>query len=290
MDWSKAKNILIIAFIVTNILLVFHLGRDVYFGGDIQIISDKYIQAVENHLNENGIKVKGELPKEILSMPVLMVKYKSVEPELIAKQLLGDSYKRTAEGVYEAKDKILIVQGNKKITFKNFTSEAADYVLDEAEAEKIASAFLKEHGLYDHNLVMEQVYYGVVREFDDAPLYKLVYHQTYNGKFLGESYVNVYVNYRGVVGMESLLLETESNLESKKKIIPATEAVLRKMNDIIKDNQGEILITNIEVGYYFNPAEIQDTDWEDIESGTAFPSWRIVLQNGKTYYVEALDN
>lgn len=290
MDWSKAKNILIVAFIVTNILLVFYLSRDLYFGGDMQIISDKYIQDVENHLNENGIKIKGELPKEILSMPILMVRYQHSQPELIAKQLLGENFEKTAEGVYQSEDKIVAIQANKKVIYKNFKMSTIDYGIDEKEAERVATEFLKEHGLYDNNLVMEQVYYGVVREFDEVPLYKLVYHQTYKNRFLGESYVNVYVNYRGVVGMEALLLKTEKTLESKKKIIPATEAVLRKMNDIIQDNHGEILITNIEVGYYFNPRDLEDTDWVNIESGTAFPSWRIILQNGKTYYVEALKN
>ena len=290
MDWSKAKNILIIAFIVTNILLVFHLSKDVYFGGDIQIISDKYIQDVENHLADNGIKVKGQIPKEILSMPVLMVKYQYLDPEVVAKQFLGDNYKRIRAGVYQSNEKSVSILGNKKLAFKNSSKTTTNYGIDEKEAEELATQFLKDHGLYSNQLIMEQVYYGIVKEYDDIPLYKLVYHQSFKNRFLGESYVNVYVNYRGVVGLEALLLKTEKTQQSKKKIIPATEAVLRKMGDIIKDNHGEILITKIEVGYYFNPEEIQLTDWERIESGTAFPSWRIILQNGKTYYVEALKN
>ena len=290
MDWSKAKNILIIAFIVTNMLLVLHLGKDIYYGRDIQIISDKYIQDVENHLAENGIRVKGNIPKEILSLPVLMVKYQYFEPDEVAEQLLGEGYKKLKDGQYKLKDKTLSVFGDKKLVYKDASSSTANYGLDEEEAEELATEFLKGKGLYSNYLIMEQVYYGVVREFDDVPLYKLVYHQTYKNRFLGESFINVYVNYRGVVGMEALLLKTEKTQQLKKKVIPATEALLMKMNDIINDNHGDILITNIEIGYYFNPEEIQVADWENIESGSAFPSWRIILQNGKTYYVEAIKN
>ncbi len=290
MDWSKAKNILIIAFIVTNLLLVFYLGKDMYSGSDLQIISDKYLQDVKDHLEENNIRIKGSIPKEILSMPLLMVKYRHIDPEAAAKQFLGENYTRVREGRYTAEDKSLMVLGNKKLVYKNNTSEIIDYGIDEDEAEVLATQFLKEQNLYSSQLVMEQVYYGVVKEFDEVPLYKLVYHQTYKNRFLGESYINVYVNYRGVVGMEALLLTTEKTQQAKSKIITASDALLRKMSDIINDNQGEILITKIEVGYYFNPEEIQLADWENIASGTAFPSWRIILQNGKTYYVEALDN
>jgi len=290
MDWSKAKNILIIAFIVTNMLLVLHLGKDIYVGRDIQIISDKYIQDVENHLAENGIKVKGNIPREILSLPVLMVKYQYFQPEEAAEGLLGEGYRLLKKGHYQLGNKSLSVLGDKKLIYKDTSNIAVNYGLDEKEAEELATEFLRNKGLYNNNLKMEQVYYGVVREFDEVPLYKLVYHQTYKNRFLGESFVNVYVNYRGIVGMEALLLNTEKTQQLKKKVIPATEALLMKMNDIINDNHGEILITNIEIGYYFNPEEIQEADWETIESGTAFPSWRIILQNGKTYYVEAIKN
>ncbi len=290
MDWSKAKNILIVAFIVTNLLLVFYLGKDMYSDGDLQIISDEYLQNVEKHLEENGIRIKGNIPREILSMPVLMVKYKYFDPEAAAEQLLGEGYRRVGEGRYQAQDKSLTVLGNKKLVYRNKSEEVVDYGIDEDDAAVLATQFLKEQDLYSSQLVMEQVYYGVVKEFDEVPLYKLVYHQTYKNRFLGESYINVYVNYRGIVGMEALLLTTDKTQQGKSKIISASDAILRTMSDIINDNQGEILITNIEVGYYFNPEEIQLADWENIESGTAFPSWRIILQNGKTYYVEALDN
>ncbi|AKL97332.1 hypothetical protein CACET_c39040 [Clostridium aceticum] len=290
MDWSRAKNALIVAFILTNIFLIYHIQKDMFNKGDLQIISDTYIKNAENYLTDNGLQLDIEIPREVISLPVLMVKYKVFEPYELARNFLGENFELLEGNIYKAANKKLEIISNKKFVYKNVTEDKKNYPLDEEAAIDISNNFLYQHNFLQEDLVLRQIYFGLIEEFGEIPLYKLVYHQTYNGRFLGESYVHVYVSHTEVVGMEAMLLEQENIYGQKKRVIPATEALLRKMNEILLDNKEDkgIAVKEMEIGYYFNPADFNFTTWDTIISGTAFPSWKIVLNNGKIYYVDAL--
>ncbi|SNS53270.1 Two-component signal transduction system YycFG, regulatory protein YycI [Anaerovirgula multivorans] len=294
MDWSKAKNVLIVAFIITNIFLVYNIQKDAFNRGDLQLINDARIKNVENYLEDSGLQLDIDIPREIVSLPRLMVKYKVFEPKELAEEFLGEDYETLENNVFTSEAKMVQSISNKKFVYKNLMNEAGCYPLDEEGAIEISNQFLKKHRLMQADLELQQIYFGVIEDFGDIPLYKLVYNQTYKNKFLAESYVHVYVRHKEIVGIEAMLLEFERTYGDKKKVIPATEALLRKMNDIIKDNQEykDIIITNMEIGHYFNPTDsnLNFTTWDTVESGTTSPSWKIVLSNGKTYYVEAEKN
>ncbi len=290
MDWSKAKNILIVAFIITNIFLIYHIGKDIFYSNDLRLISDEYINDVENHLAEYGITIKEEIPKEIFSMPVLVVRYENFDHEATAEQFLGKGYQTVEENIYQNDEAQLTIESNKRLKYSQLKKEVVDYRIDDEKAIEISNSFLEEHNLLRDDIILKQVYLGTEKAYGDTPLYKLVYNQTYKGKFLGESYIYVYVNYKGVVGMEAMLLKPDKTQDQKEIIISAAEALLKKMNDIVKDHRRDVVITDIEIGYYFNPYNVQLATWQQIESATAFPAWKITLENGKSYYVEALKN
>lgn len=290
MDWSKAKNILIVAFIITNIFLIYHIGKDIFYSNDLRLISDEYINDVENHLAEYGITIREEIPKEIFSMPVLVVRYENFDHEATAEQFLGKGYRTVEENIYQNDEAQLTIESNKRLKYSQLKKEVVDYRIDDEKAIEISNSFLEEHNLLRDDIILKQVYLGTEKTYGDTPLYKLVYNQTYKGKFLGESYIYVYVNYKGVVGMEAMLLKPDKTQDQKEIIISAAEALLKKMNDIVKDHKRDVVITDIQIGYYFNPYNVQLATWQQIESATAFPAWKITLENGKSYYVEALKN
>lgn len=290
MDWAKAKNILIVAFIITNLFLLFNISKDLFIKEDLQLINDHYIENVEVLLNDNGIQLKTEIPREIISLPLLDFKYENLHNNEIIRSFLGTSYE-VNNNIYTANEKQLSFESNKRLKFKKLSNEVVTYAINEKEAITLSEEFLKSKGLLKDDLSLTQVYFGTINDYDTAPLYKLVYNQTYRNRFLGESYAHVYVNHRGVIGLEAMLLKHEKTQTHRKKTIPASEALLKKMNDIVNDNENqEIVITSIEMGYYLNPYDIQLSDWKDIESGTAVPTWKITLENGKIYYAEALKN
>jgi len=293
MDWSKAKNVLIVAFIITNMMLVYVIQKDLFNNGELQLINDDYINNVVAYLADNGLEINIDIPKEIVSLPVLMVRYKAFDLEEMAKVFLGENYQIVNEDTYISADKKIEKITSKKFIYtKDPSSENGGYPLDEKEAIKIGREFLQEYNFMQDDLELQQIYFGVVDRFGSMPVYKLVYNQIYKNRFLAESYIHVYVQHQEVIGLEAMLLEYEKTQGEKKKTIPATEALLRKMNDILVDNKeyDKIRISDMELGYYFNTRDVNLTTWDTIASGTAFPSWKIVLDNGKTYYVEAFRN
>lgn len=299
MDWSKAKNVLIIAFIVTNVFLIYHIQSRLFRQEEIQLINDNHLSYVEQHLNDYGISLDTHIPKEIISLPILVVKYKTFDPDTIAEMFLGEGYRKETEfmghkglkkEIFKKQDKELIIEGNKKLRYKNMSNEKKSYILNEKAVVKMSNDFLKEHKLMKEDIELDQIYYGIQESFDDEPVYKIVYNQTYKNKFLGESYIHVYINHKGVVAVEAMLLEYEKTQQQRKKIIPATDALMMVMNTMIQENDEPISVKEIEVGYYFSPTYYIESDWKDIDSGTAFPSWKITIQNGKTYFIEAYKN
>jgi len=299
MDWSKAKNVLIIAFIATNIFLTYNIQDRLFGQQEIQLINDEYVSNVEQHLNDNGITLDTHISRDVISLPVLVVRYKTFESNAIAEVFLGKNYdekvatledKILKREVFKGPDKELVIEGGKKLKYKNMSIEKNNYSLNENTIKKISNDFLIQHNLMKSGIELDQIYYGTEYDFDDEFVYKLVYNQTYQNKFLGDSYIHVYVNHRGVVGMEAMLLEYEKTQEQKKQIIPAPEALMRAMNVILQENKEPIAIKDIEIGYYFGPTYYMESHWKEIESGTAFPSWKITIQNGKNYFIEAYKN
>lgn len=292
MDWSKAKNVLIVAFIITNILLAYVIQKDLPIKDNFQINNDKYMENVENYLLDRGIEVDLDIPNKNMTLPILMVRYKTFDMEEVAQTFLGKNYNIIDKDIYKSGNKKLERVSNKKFIYTDSSRVQGNYPLDEDKVVEISKKFLKDHKLLAEDLELQQIYLGPMKEYGVQALYKLVYNQVYKGQFLAESYINVYIKHKQVVGLEVMLLEYEKTQGEKKKIIPATEALLRKMNDILTDNveEDKIVISDIELGYYFNTSGINLTNWDTIASGTAFPSWKIVLANGRTYYVEALKN
>lgn len=276
------------AFIVTNIFLIYHITRDLFYGDELQLISDEYIAYVENFLEEDGITLDGKIPREIYTLPALMVKYENYDHVETAKLFLGENYETISDNIYHKDQEQLEIVSNKRIKYTNLTKEVVDYRIDDERAIELSADFLKKRNLLRSDIVLKQVYLGTEKAYGEAPVYKLVYHQTYKGKFLGESYIYVYVNHKGVIGLEAMLLKENKTQSPKKRTIPATEALLRKKGDIVKDNKGDVIITDMEIGYYFNPYDSKYASWQLTESGTAIPTWKITLHNGKIYYVDAL--
>lgn len=296
MDWSKAKNVLIVAFIVTNIFLIYNIKIETFKGNEVKPVNDEYLLNVEEYLNRNDIYLNTDIPEEIISLPVLLVKYKNFDSNKIAGRFLGKGYDKTTDltgrenlkrEIFKKDNKEVIIEGNKRLIYKNIDGSQGNHSLNEKTVTKISNDFLKQYKLMKEGIVLDQIYYGIEEEVHSQPIYKLIYNQTYKNKFLGESYIHVYVNNKGVVAAEAMLLEYEKTQYQQKKIIPAAEALMRAMNTMLKENETPIYIKEIEAGYYFSPTNYIKSDWKDIDAGTAFPSWKITIQNGKAYYIEA---
>ena len=83
-DWSKAKTILVIAFIITNLLLIYVLvGENHIYEPTLK---DEFIDEVIALLAE-GHKARTDIPKEIPRLNSMIVEYERVNIEIIKSKL-----------------------------------------------------------------------------------------------------------------------------------------------------------------------------------------------------------
>lgn len=268
MDWSKAKNILIVAFIITNIFLIYNIEKDLFNDDSIALLKEKNIEDVVEILKEKNIRVEAEVPRKILQMPVLNVEYETYDNEQIKDMLLEDGQFSTEN------PKILTYQNhNNKVTLPNIDTKKAM-----GEGEK----FIREHGFMGTDVIYSGTKY-------DEGKYEVLFKQRYKGEFLEFSYMKCWVTPYGVEKFERMWLKPMDFGDNKKEIIPSTKALLKFMKDM-DESLEEIVIKDISLGYWFDPSQISLTNWENIKSGTAFPAWRITLADGEARFIVAYEN
>ena len=73
LNWSKAKSILIIAFILTNVFLAANLLSEE--NKELSTVKDSFVEDVLEILGRKNISVDAEIPDELPSLNMLNVKY-----------------------------------------------------------------------------------------------------------------------------------------------------------------------------------------------------------------------
>lgn len=291
MDWTKAKTILIVAFIGTNLFLAAVLLRDTARQAPL-FVDEIFIQQTLDFLEEKGLVLEVELPSSIPSLPTLTVQYQFFPHETTAYRFLGSGWQQLEENTYRNQGRQLTIINNKKVILHLLEPENPLPNMRENTITDASQAFLQSLGLYPEGLRLAQIYVGMVPEYHQEPLHKLVYEQTYLGRFVGESYVHVYLNQQGIVAVEALLLQVVSEgnqIAPPRAMISAAEALLRKLDDILLDQRHQlpVRVSRMEAGNYFPLTSDSLATWETVAAGTAVPAWKIVLRSGDTFYQEA---
>jgi len=142
MDWTKAKSILIVALVVTNLVLI-----ATYFFQDSRFEEDeKELQKVTiKLLEEKGIFVETDIPAGRHRMPKLTVQYDKMDVNIIEEQLANQKTMSETELTDEVLismtkefieacalmtenvtfDKITRTGGEIRVTYKNYINEIA---------------------------------------------------------------------------------------------------------------------------------------------------------------------
>ncbi|NLO25249.1 MAG: hypothetical protein GX114_03775 [Clostridiales bacterium] len=277
MDWGRAKTILIVAFIITNIFLAYNVWEAKYYGHRSERISDGGIGEVVEILAQRGIHVNVPVPKDIYTNEILTVKYTEIDASQLIKTVYtgrnvhpiiqGDSVRYSEGGI------VLEVKNNREVFYNNLSLRHRPRgTLTEEEAVSIAEEFLKDHGLYKSTMTID----SVVPEGDG---YLLTFLQKYKDKLLEVSVVEMEITSCGVHSMHMLWLDPVRVEKSRKRISHAVDALIKVagQKEILK--RIPVGIDSIRLVHYF--------DWETAREGEAFPAWRICV-DGEAYYVNAL--
>ncbi|RKD32101.1 two-component system regulatory protein YycI [Thermohalobacter berrensis] len=283
MDWSKAKTVLIIAFIVTNLLLAYvvfiHKGEDTSY----LTVQEGFIEDVKKLLAKKDIQVDCEIPKDISTMSKISIEYEVYEPEKIAKRFLGN-YKKIEKDkdiYYQNEKETLRVVSNKKIVYENKSNNLSFYKLNKELTQSIVKDFLKNKGFNTDDFKLSNY-----KEKNGK--YILEYTKVYKGILVEKSYMTFQIDKTGIKKFERFWINVTGenkenlNLETRPIIEPAPEVLLRLLSQ--KDLYGKT-ITDIRLCYYF-PEKHSIGDWKSTVKGQTVPAWRIKFKDGTVVFLE----
>ncbi|MCL1808336.1 MAG: hypothetical protein FWG42_01045 [Clostridiales bacterium] len=256
MNWSRAKTILIIALLVTDVFLILTYGN---FGlakpGEF-----KDYKALAEFLSQKGIYVDaGLIPRQSKDMPVLDVQHEEVDP-MAVEGLLFFSQRLWATG-----------------------SDS------EGEYRRIAELFIKE--LLDEDPAIRDIKKNAVFESleRDGDCVRVIYKNAVNGTTIDKSHVTFVFKDKEMSGVDCQWLSAVNFHSKKQKTISAAQALMAFMTQALEGElgavDGGIQVSSIEMVYWLDESSIDVGT--AVLADTAFPAWKIVYDGNEAAYIDA---
>ncbi len=260
MDWSKAKTILIVALLVTNIFLVATYGT-MGVKDDPEAFDQ---EALITLLEHRGVYLETKIPKHSKAMDVVAVELvRSVDEEV--KALLASE---GASDIFHIKDKF---PRDGKPEWLNIDNA------DVANAYVAASVdFISALGFMNESVKFERIF------ITDDDFVQVEFENIYDGINLEESTLICKFRQGGLVDMEALWLKPINSNKRKVSVMDPAIALLALVSE--KEPEEKWIVTTIELTYWLNTEE---SNLEDTVTDTAFPAWCITYNEGEKMYFTA---
>lgn len=254
MDWTKAKSLLIVALLLTNIMLI-----SVYFlqynRNDIR--EDNVTKNTVSLLKSKEIYVETEIPDQKKRMPVLSVERSESDQEL-PQELM---YKQ--EGMSRE------------------NREMQDYI-------KYVENFLKSCALYDDYTKL------IGTETGEQGEVVLTFGTVFEGFSVEKSWMTCTVSDGRVTDVQWKWYQPIKFGETKKEIMTATNALIKFMSQIEEgakeegdDGHEPIVIGKIELIYWLD--EYNLGEGISLSGDTAFPAWKVTYNEDQVSYIAAYE-
>lgn len=278
MNLSRAKTILIYAFLGLNLFLCFYLFGDLLKKPLQMRISRKQWSQIEQQLEENGYLVAAKVDRAARKSAFL-----TVSPTDMLEESIKENFKMTAEvpaGAGEAlyycgeRGRLKVLpEGSLELEFtpgKKLSPETD-------AADELNTASLVESYLMSNQLAPEGIRYDYTTSSGNKTF--LHYRQTAQGVFLFGGYLIAVMENNTLIALESYLLEPESaNQDGEMEIIPAARALLR-LAEILGPSTSPRRIIRVDPGFYSRSYDAEK--WE------VPPVWRFMFDNGETLFINA---
>ena len=260
MNWYRAKTVLIILFILTNIFLFYNI---VFSGKNNFYISDDIIKYTVSVLENNGITINSEIiPRKKFSAHQFEADNIIESYDEFAKNVLGEDCVKISDILYESAAGTVEYNGDKftiTANSENITENFAD--------EKDAVSFLKNFGIHISDF-----------EYNQGTFEKKV-----DNLCVFNSELSVIQSENGTVISGVWFEKNSKSISSSNEMKPITSVLI----DFISDEnrpQGNIEITGLEWGYM-----VYDTE-NYHKSIVPVPVWKITLADGSYVYMDARAN
>ncbi|MGE5589302.1 MAG: two-component system regulatory protein YycI [Bacillota bacterium] len=287
MNWPKAKALLIAAFALIDIFLVYQMwarAQDRYAGQYLTTSGYQTREALEQLARAN-VSVTAEIPRKAEPMEWLVVGRPNLDKERLEARFFPDGtptvrrvqVERGTRTYYLGLRSELSVLEDGSLEFRIYgvSPAAGPAAVDEARARELALSFLKTYGGLPTDAVPDPVVYNA-----DEGLYRVSYHQVYQGRAHYGAHLTVLVTGDGrPLGIHETWPQPLGMEGSKRVLLPSTDALLRLAGSLPARQSQHVRVVEITLGYY---SRSYDSDrWSEP------PVWRIRLEDGTVYHVNA---
>ncbi|MBT9154426.1 MAG: hypothetical protein DDT39_01100 [Firmicutes bacterium] len=281
MDWSRAKTILIIAFLVLNVVLAVQLYLLPMFDLSGRPVSPEVIKQL---LEGKGVQLAVTLPRRGPTAPFALLStpaYSDREITTIARDLLGGNAARIAPGGSLGAEaavsyrgdggQLVVVTARGLVSYENQKAAGGVSTFSAEEAARKAAVFVHER-IGETGFVFEGV----------TPLesggFRVDYLQRFRGSYVFPGYITLVVKSEGVVAMWMHRLRVSFEVGTARRILSAHEAVLSLVNH--RQNAGEtgdLAVQKMDFGFHSPIYDTVDPTWRGV------PVWRIRTSRGEFF-------
>ncbi len=278
MDWQRAKKIMLLILLITNLIL-FALILYRYENYKDKTSSGEFINKVSELLKTKDISLETKIPKYKLNMKSLNVEFETYDLDKMNSLFFNDlgivSTTTRGNGRIDFKDSSFILINSRRILYER--QKGQGYTIENLEdAVKASKDFLVKHGLSNTDMIITKM------EKEEGQ-FIVEYRKLYDNKLLETSYTNFQMDKNGVKKLDRLWLNVIDESGRKIYMESASKALLSILEKDISDKK----ITKIEACYYFDPEEQgYIDDITKVLQGRAIPSWRIEFDDGEDLIVE----
>ncbi|MBK5251388.1 MAG: two-component system regulatory protein YycI [Peptostreptococcaceae bacterium] len=279
MDWTKAKTILIIAFIITNAFLFYNLEKDGPSSDNLSGLAAERIEEVEEILDKRGISLPLGIPREMPEVASLEVAYFQIDKYAEAEAFLVNGFNPGDDSFSKGPEALRVLEGKMLVYENTEVFQGDEPSIDDAVDS--AEVFLEEKGFSLKDAILESA-------ISENGLVELIYVQIVKDLPLENGRMELLVSTLGVARIERIWMEVISVGDSARKVIPAAKALLMALETLEERRINEI--EGMDLIYLFDTKKTSLSKWQDIKSGTALPVWRIDLpEEGGSIYVDAYE-
>lgn len=278
MDWSKAKTILIVAFIITNLFISIVIINNRPKGEPT--LSKDFIANVEKLLEEKNIYIETKIPEKIPYLNSMIVEFEKANSNLLNRSYFNNrGYIQHGESLSEivsGLESILIIN-DRLIIYENKRESIKYDPLNMDKAIEIAQDFLKTGGFNTSDMKLTYAK-------EEGGVFYLEYSKVYENTFVERAYTNFQIDKRGVKRFERLWLNVKELGDTRIYISTAPKTLLNLLG--MKELYNKT-ITHISLCYYFEPEKHEYIEEPgEAKQGKAVPAWRIQFEDGYKIFID----
>lgn len=289
MDWVKAKNIIIIGLIISNVFLFYN------YSGGFENTSEDYTESTLEYLESHNVFVDLDNMDFEDEMPFLEVEFVDIRNSLTPIFDFHDGYEddflkdENNQFIYNIDSEISIITRSDFLSDKNINYiRENDLKEDEENLIKLGNDFLSSDLFSDYNFkpyLMDSR--NILLDGREQTINILEYRQVYNQNNLDSSHIRLFFLGEDIIQANMKIINIIDIGDTLYTLGSIDQVLLRSLGEIRKglDKDKVVTIVDIDISYNFL---IPDNKGGVLESGTAYPVWKIYLDNQEVITIDAI--